>query len=185
MIAELHEASARLNRLVGNLLDVTRLGSGHVRPKLDWCDVGDLLHVTLHTLERELSGREVKVEIAPKLPLARLDFTLMQQALSNLLLNAAVHTPAGTPVLIQAVQEPGWLILSVADRGPGLPPELGERVFEKFVRAPNAPAGGSGLGLAIVKGFVEAQGGQISAANRPGGGAMFTIKIPQSAPPPN
>ncbi|HUC83583.1 MAG TPA: sensor histidine kinase KdpD, partial [Candidatus Acidoferrales bacterium] len=185
MIAELHEASARLNRLVGNLLDVTRLGSGHVRPKLDWCDVGDLVNVTLRALERELSGREVKIEAAPKLPLARLDFTLMQQALSNLLLNVAVHTPPGTPVLIQARHEPGQLILSLADRGPGLPLELGERVFDKFVRAPNAPAGGSGLGLAIVKGFVEAHGGHITAANRPGGGAIFTMYIPQTEKPPD
>ena len=184
MAAEIHEASARLNRLVGNLLDVTRLGSGHIRPKLDWCDVGDLIHVTVRGLEPELAGRDLKIEVEEKLPLARLDFTLMQQALSNLLLNAAVHTPAGTPVAIQARHEPGRLVLNVLDQGPGLPPELLTRVFDKFVRAPNAPAGGSGLGLAIVKGFVEAHGGRISAVNRPAGGAMFTITIPQTEKPP-
>jgi len=183
MAAEIQEASARLNRLVGNLLDVTRLGSGHVRPNLDWCDVGDLVHVTVRALERELAGREVKIEIPEKLPLARLDFTLMQQALSNLLLNAAVHTPAGTAIWIQARQEKSELTLSVADNGPGLPLDLLPRIFDKFFRAPNAPAGGSGLGLAIVKGFVEAHGGQISVANRPGGGAIFTIKIPQTEKP--
>ena len=107
MIAEIQEATARLNRLVGNLLDVTRLESGHVRPKLDWCDVGDLVQTTVRSLERELAGREIKVEVAEKIPLARLDFTLMQQALSNLLLNAAVHTPVGTPILLQARQENG------------------------------------------------------------------------------
>jgi two-component system sensor histidine kinase KdpD len=185
LIAELDEAAARLNRLVGNLLDVTRLGSGHVQPKLDWCDVADLVHVTVHGLESVLAGRDVKIELAPELPLVRLDFALMQQALANLLLNAAVHTPPGTPVVIQVTPEPGWLTLTVADRGPGLPPDLGERVFDKFVRAPNAPAGGSGLGLAIVKGFVEAQGGRISAANRPGGGALFAIRILQTEKPPN
>jgi len=185
MVAEIHEASARLNRLVGNLLDVTRLGSGHIRPKLDWCDVGDLIHVTVRGLDRELAGRDVKIEVAEKLPLARLDFTLMQQALSNLLLNAAVHTPAGTPVLIQARHEADRLVLNILDQGPGLPPELLTRVFDKFVRAPNAPAGGSGLGLAIVKGFVEAHGGRISAANRPAGGAMFTMTIPQTEKPPS
>lgn len=185
MVAEVHEASARLNRLVGNLLDVTRLGSGHIRPKLDWCDVGDLIHVTVRGLDRELARRDVKIEVAEKLPLARLDFTLMQQALSNLLLNAAVHTPAGTPILIQARHEADRLVLNVLDQGPGLPPELLTRVFDKFVRAPNAPAGGSGLGLAIVKGFVEAHGGRISAANRPAGGAMFTISIPQTEKPPS
>lgn len=184
MVAEIQEASARLNRLVGNLLDVTRLESGHVRPKLDWCDVGDLVQTTVRSLERELAGREIKIEVAGKIPLARLDFTFMQQALSNLLLNAVVHTPVGTPILLQAQHETGWLIFNVADNGPGLPPELLPRIFDKFFRAPNAPAGGSGLGLAIVKGFVEAHGGQISAANRPGGGAIFTIKIPQTALPP-
>jgi two-component system sensor histidine kinase KdpD len=184
MVAEIQEASARLNRLVGNLLDVTRLDSGHVRPKLDWCDVGDLVQTTVRSLERELAGRKIKIEVAEKIPLARLDFTLMQQALSNLLLNAAVHTPVGTPILLQARHESGQLVLSVADNGPGLPPELLPRIFDKFFRAPNAPAGGSGLGLAIVKGFVEAHGGQISAANRPGGGAIFTIRIPQTESPP-
>jgi two-component system sensor histidine kinase KdpD len=184
MVAEIQEAAARLNRLVGNLLDVTRLDSGHVRPKLDWCDVRDLVQTTVRLLERELAGREIEIEAAEKIPLARLDFTLMQQSLSNLLLNAADHTPAGTAILVQARHEAGWLMLIVADNGPGLPPELLPRIFDKFFRAPNAPAGGSGLGLAIVKGFVEAHGGQISAANRPGGGAIFSIKIPLTEKPP-
>jgi two-component system, OmpR family, sensor histidine kinase KdpD len=184
MVAEIQEASARLNRLFGNLLDVTRLESGHVRPKLDWCDVGDLVQTTVRLLEHELSGREIKIEVEDKIPLAKLDFTLMQQSLSNLLLNVAVHTPAGTPILLQVRHETGWLVLNVADNGPGLPPELLPRIFDKFFRAPNAPAGGSGLGLAIVKGFVEAHGGQIFATNRPDGGAIFTIRIPQRELPP-
>ena len=184
MVAEIQEASARLNRLVGNLLDVTRLDSGHVRPKLDWCDVGDLVQTTVRSVERELAGHNVAVEAMGTIPLARLDFTLMQQALANLLLNVAVHTPPGTPVLLQTRHENGKLVLTVADNGPGLPPELLPRIFDKFFRAPNAPVGGSGLGLAIAKGFVEAQGGQISAANRPGGGTTFTITIPQNELPP-
>lgn len=184
MVAEIQEASARLNRLVGNLLDVTRLDSGHVRPKLDWCDVNDLLATTVRSLDRELAGHTVKVEIEGKIPLARLDFALMQQALANLLLNAANHTPPGTQILLQARQEQASLILNVSDNGPGLPPEFLPRIFDKFFRAPNAPTGGSGLGLAIVKGFVEAHGGQISAANRPSGGAVFTIRIPQKESPP-
>ena len=184
MIMEIQEASARMNRLVGNLLDVTRLESGHMRPNLDWCDVNDLVQTTVRLLERELRGHPVKVELPEALPLARLDFTLMQQALANLLLNAAVHTPRGTRILVQVLREPGWLIFNVADEGPGLPPELLTRIFDKFFRAPNAPAGGSGLGLAIVKGFVEAHGGQISAANRPGGGAVFTIRVPHQEVPP-
>jgi len=184
MVGEIQEATSRLNRLVGNLLDVTRLDSGHMRPKLDWCDVADLIGTTVRSLQRELAGHPVKIEITGKLPLARLDFTLMQQALANLLLNAAVHTKSGTAISIQARHEPGELILTVADNGSGLSPELLPRIFDKFFRAPDAPAGGSGLGLAIVKGFVEAQGGRISAANRPGGGAVFTLNLPQKENPP-
>jgi two-component system sensor histidine kinase KdpD len=166
------------------LLDVTRLESGHVRPKFYWCDVGDLIQTTTRSIQPELSGREIKIEIAKELPLARLDFTLMQQAVANLLLNIAVHTPAGTPILLQMQHQEGQLILTISDRGPGLPPESLPRIFDKFFRGPGAPAGGSGLGLAIVKGFVEAQGGQVTAANRPNGGAVFTIRVPQSEPPP-
>ena len=185
MVGEIQEASARLNRLVGNLLDVTRLESGHVKPKLDWCDVGDLIGTTVRSLERELSRHAVKIQVAEKLPLARLDFTLMQQALANLLLNATVHTPPKTTILIQARQEGDELVITVADNGPGLSPELVPRIFDKFTRAPDAPAGGSGLGLAIVKGFVEAHGGRISAGNRPGGGAIFAIHIPHKEKPPS
>jgi len=109
----------------------------------------------------------------------------MQQALSNLLLNAVMHTPAGTPIFVQAATEDHTFVLRVVDNGPGLPPELLPRAFEKFTRARNAPAGGSGLGLAIVKGFVEAQGGTISVQNKLSGGAMFTIHLPQSESPPS
>ena len=140
----------------------------------------------MRSLERELAGRDVKIEMAEKLPLARLDFTLMQQALANLLLNAAVHTPAGTPILIQARQEKERIDSVRRGQRPGSAAGFAARGFlTNFSARPNAPAGGSGLGLAIVKGFVEAHGGQISAANRPGGGAMFTIKIPQTEKPPS
>jgi two-component system sensor histidine kinase KdpD len=135
-------------------------------------------------LDRELAGREIKMQIAEKLPLARLDFTLTQQALSNLLLNAATHTPAGTAIRIEARQQDNILELSVTDNGPGLSPELLPKVFDKFFRAPSAPAGGSGLGLAIVKGFIEAQGGQVIVVNRLEGGAVFTIRLPQTEQPP-
>jgi two-component system sensor histidine kinase KdpD len=116
--------------------------------------------------------------------LVRLDFSLVQHALANLLLNAANHTPAGTPIEVQAQLADGNLNLRVADRGPGIPPDVLPRIFDKFFRAPSAPTGGSGLGLTIVKGFVEAQGGTIAAENRPGGGALFTIRLPQKESPP-
>jgi two-component system sensor histidine kinase KdpD len=177
MADEIQEAAQRLNRLVGNLLSMTRLETGHVKPKLDWCDVEDLVLVTLDDIENDLTRHRVSVGIAPGLPLVRMDFVLMQQVLTNLLLNAAVHTPPGTTVHVSAAMEGGALVLSVADNGPGLPTEALPQLFEKFYRAPAAPAGGTGLGLAIVKGYAEAQGGQVKAQNRPEGGAIFTVRL--------
>jgi two-component system sensor histidine kinase KdpD len=184
MVDEIQEAAHRLNRLVGNLLNMTRLESGHVKPKLDWCDVADLIQVTLKELEKDLTRHKVATDIATGLPLARVDFVLMQQALANLLLNAALHTPPGTSVRVSANVQDAVLVLTVADNGPGLPPDALPFIFDKFYRAPAAPAGGTGLGLAIVKGFVEAQGGTIKAENQAGGGAVFTIRLPLAKTPP-
>ncbi len=183
LAGEIHEASDRLNRLVGNLLDMTRLESGHLKPHVDWCDVRDVINAAMKRCEKALADREVAVTTPPELPLVKMDFVLMEQALSNLLLNASVHTPAGTPVQIIAMAENKLVTVSVADRGPGLPPDSLTRVFDKFYRAPGAAAGGTGLGLSIVKGFVEVQGGQIHAENRAGGGAAFTITMPPGESP--
>jgi two-component system sensor histidine kinase KdpD len=117
------------------------------------------------------------------LPLVKMDFVLMEQALANLLLNAALHTPPGTRVQISATPANGQLALRIADDGPGIPTEALPQLFGKFYRAPGAPAGGSGLGLSIVKGFVEAHGGRVSAANRASGGAEFTIYLPLGTAP--
>jgi two-component system sensor histidine kinase KdpD len=179
LISEIQEANARLNRIVGNLLDVARLESGQVRPRLDWHDARDLVQTTLRELQRELATHPVKQEMPAAPLLVWLDFSLMQHALGNLLLNAATHTPAGTLIEVQAQLADEALVLSVADHGPGIPPEWLPRIFEKFFRAPTAPTGGSGLGLTIVKGFVEAHGGTIAVENRPDGGARFTIRLPQ------
>jgi len=111
-----------------------------------------------------------------------MDFELMLHALSNLLSNAAFHTPPGTEVQMQAKVRDGMLVLIVADNGPGIPPDSLDRVFEKFYRAPKARTGGTGIGLSLVKGFVEAQGGQVTAENRPTGGAVFTIRLPLAQP---
>jgi two-component system, OmpR family, sensor histidine kinase KdpD len=184
LIGEIQEANARLNRVVGNLLDVARLESGKVRPRLDWHDARDLVQTTLRELERELAGRSIKVEMPSEPMLGRLDVSLVQHSLANLLLNAVYHTPTNTPVEVQAQLADGNLVLSVADRGPGIPAELLPRIFDKFFRAPSAPAGGSGLGLTIVKGFIDAHGGTVTAHNRPGGGTIFTMRLPQLEKPP-
>ncbi|HTD65096.1 MAG TPA: ATP-binding protein [Candidatus Limnocylindria bacterium] len=184
MLNEIQEATTRLNRLVENLLDMTRLESGHLKPKVDWCDVSDLVNVTLRQIEREMAQHKVTTDIAPGLPLVRMDFVLIQHVLTNLLLNAATHTPPGTAVMVSANKAGDSLSLSVADRGPGLPPDSIERIFDKFFRAPNAAPGGTGLGLSIVKGFVEAHGGTVTTENRVSGGAVFTIELPLGEPPP-
>ncbi len=184
LIAEIQQSTGRLNRLVGNLLDMTRLESGQVKPRPEWCDVGDLISVSLRRNEKELSRHEVVVSLVRPLPLVKMDFVLMEQVLNNLLLNAVHYTPAGTVVEIKASAAPKILTLSVADRGPGLPPESLPHVFDKFYRAPGSPAGGTGLGLSIVKGFVEAHGGKVTAANRPFGGAEFSIQLPIDENPP-
>ncbi|MCX6997064.1 MAG: ATP-binding protein [Kiritimatiellaeota bacterium] len=183
LVAEIREATARLSRLVANLLDMARLESGHVKPRVDWCDMNDIVNAALKRVVSELANRGVSVKLPPSFPLVRVDSRLIEQALVNLLLNAAMHTPAGTPVEVSAAIEEQKVAITVADRGPGLPAEALPRIFDKFYRAPGAAAGGTGLGLSIVKGFVEAHGGHVRAANRPAGGAAFTIVLPLQEPP--
>jgi K+-sensing histidine kinase KdpD len=180
---EIEAAAARLNHVVEGLLNAARLQSGQIRPALDWCDVSDLVKVALRNAGRWLAAHPVESRVPASLPLVKADFVLLEQALSNLLVNAAVHTPPGTPIEVTARIDDRRLALEVADRGPGLPAADVERIFELFHRAPNAKPGGTGLGLAIVKGFVEAQGGKVSAANRPGGGALFTISLAAAEAP--
>jgi two-component system sensor histidine kinase KdpD len=178
LMAEIESASARLNWLVQSLLSAARIQSGQIKPKLDWCDVADVAQVALRSVGNLLLDHPLETRLAPGLPLMKLDFVLMEQALANLLVNVATHTPVGTPVELSARVEGKELILEVADRGPGLPVDELERVFDLFHRTADAKPGGTGLGLAIVKGFVEAQGGRVQAANRAGGGASFTIRLP-------
>jgi two-component system sensor histidine kinase KdpD len=178
MVSEIQEAIERLNRLVGKVLDMTRLESGHIKPKFDLSEVSELVLMAEGETRKELMRHKVTMEIAPDLPLMRMDFELMLNALTNLLSNAASHTPAGTEVQLSAKVEDGAMLLIVADRGPGIPPASLPHLFEKFYRAPNARTGGTGLGLSLVKGFVEAHGGQVKAENRAAGGTAFTIRLP-------
>lgn len=183
LVEEIDEANARLHRLVRNLLDVTRLESGHLKPNLDWCDPRDVCQVAVKNVERLLQNHPLSLEVAPTLPLVQLDFVLMEQALINLLANVAAHTPPGTPVELRVEARKDEVVFEVSDRGPGIPESELSRVFDKFCRAPGAAPGGTGLGLSIVKGFVEAQGGRVTARNREGGGAQFVIRLPVTASP--
>ncbi len=185
LVGEILASTGRLNRLVANLLDMTRLESGRVRPRLEWCDVRDLVNAAVRKSSKELAQHTVTVALPAQLPLVQLDPALIEQTLLNLLINAACHTPAGTRVDIAACASGQELSLRVADNGPGLPPASVAHVFDKFYRVPGAPPGGTGLGLSIVKGFTEAHGGRAEASNREGGGAVFTLSFPLTETPPS
>jgi two-component system, OmpR family, sensor histidine kinase KdpD len=178
LVAEIQEAAERLNRLVGKVLDMTRLESGHIKPLFNECEVNDIVNVAVAETEKDLARHTLTVDLPPDLPIIRTDFVFLQQALMNLLSNAALHTPAGTAVELRVWKTKEALCLAVADCGPGIDPQSIGRVFDKFYRAPDAPTGGTGLGLSLVKGFVEALGGKVEAENLLGGGAEFTITLP-------
>jgi two-component system sensor histidine kinase KdpD len=184
LTGEIQTAADRLNRLVENLLDMSRLDAGRLQLKLEWCDVGDVIGVALAALRNVIAGRAVQVTVAPDAPLVKLDFVLMEQVIVNLVDNACAYTPAGSPLAIDVRAEEGWIRIDLADCGPGIPPAALERIFDKFYRAPGTAAGGTGLGLSICRGLVEAHGGELTAQNRPEGGALFTVRLPQRAAPP-
>lgn len=176
---EIQTATHRLEHLVSNLLNQSRLESFAIRPQMDWCDARDLVTAARRAVGDTLSERTLTIEIPEDLPLFFADTLLMEQVLANLLLNACLHTPAGTPIQISAGVEPdrSRVFITVADRGPGLSPDVEDNLFQKFQRGEKARPGGIGLGLAIVRGFMLAQQGEVSAANRPGGGAIFTVYL--------
>jgi two-component system sensor histidine kinase KdpD len=169
----------RLNRFVGNLLDMTKLEAGALKLRRELCDVQDLVGCALAAVERRLGTRKVEVHVSSTLPPVRLDMTLMTQVLVNLLDNALKHSPAASPIEIAARAEANFLNIEINDRGPGIPEQELKKVFEKFYRIPVPErTAGTGLGLSICKGIVEAHGGMIRAENRIGGGLRIIVKLP-------
>ncbi len=177
LLDTLCEEAERLERLVGNLLDMTRLEAGALEVKREWVPVEELVGSALGRIEKRLDGRAVTTAIPADLPLAPVDPVLLEHALVNLLENALKYTPAGTPIEITARRQDGLIELELSDRGPGLP-EPTEHLFEKFVRRAPAGTGGVGLGLPIARGIARAHGGEVTAGNRPGGGARFVLALP-------
>ena len=171
----------RLNRFVGNLLDMTRIEAGAVRLNIEPCDVQDLVGCALAAIETRLDSSKVSFRMLPVMPLVPMDLVLMTQVLVNLLDNGLKYAPPGSLIEVVASTEAPWLVLEVADRGPGVPEHDLKRVFDKFYRIPVPEgAGGTGLGLSICKGIVEAHGGRITAENRAGGGLRIVIRLPLS-----
>ena len=181
LASEIHDGSRRLNRVVNNLLDMNRLESGVIRPKQEWCDVRELLESAAEIERESLTGRDVSFDVTENIPLALMDHTLIEQAVAKLVANAASYAPSRLPIEIDADYKVDRLIICVSDRGPGLPPESVNQIFEKFYRGDGRKTGGLGLGLSIARGFVEAHGGKLTAENRDGGGARFTISLPVRA----
>jgi two-component system sensor histidine kinase KdpD len=175
---EINTATIRLNRLIENLLNMSRLESGLIKPKPDWCDVNDLANSVSESLKNELQPFKFIVIIPANMPLVHIDFGLLEQVLHNLILNATQHSPYDSSIRLKFFYDSGFLTIQVMDRGPGFPPSELTSVFNKFYRGKDAKAGGTGLGLSIVKGFIEAQMGTVIAENRQNGGAIFTIKLP-------
>jgi two-component system sensor histidine kinase KdpD len=173
---ELQQAARRLTHTVNNLLDATRLESGLLQPVCEWCDPGDLVHEAVAA--SGLREGDVQINIAKNLPAVSVDSGLIQQALNALLSNAMSYGKSDRPVEVSATRDDSMLVISVADRGAGLEPGEETQVFQKFYRGPRTRPGGIGLGLSIARQLVEANGGQIVAQNRQGGGAVFSIRLP-------
>ena len=185
LLETIHEESLQLQRLVTNLLDVTRLESGVVEITKEWMPAEEMVGSALNRLETQIGDREVKVELPPNLPLVQADPVLMGQVLINLLDNALKYSPADQPIEIRGWATDRTLTLSVTDHGPGIPEGQEERIFEKLIRIQQGQARpGAGLGLAICKVVVQAHGGRISASNRATGGAQFLVSLPLGDRPP-
>lgn len=187
LLATIADETERLGRFVANLLDMTRLESGAVTLHKQAVDLGELIGSALARAGKVLAHHHVVLDVAPDLPLLELDEVLCEQVLFNLLDNAAKYAPAATAITLRAwwVRQEHAVQLQIIDEGPGIPPDLTERIFDKFFRvhATDRTRVGTGLGLAICRGFVEAMGGRITAANRADrSGAVFTLSLPATAP---
>jgi two-component system sensor histidine kinase KdpD len=183
LMATVQDEAERLNRFVGNLLDMTRLESGALEPKRDYLDLGEIVGSALDRTAKIMHRHELKVDLARDLPMLSLDAVLMEQVLVNLLDNAAKYAPPGSLIQLKVYRDERDIQIDVIDEGPGIPENALERIFDKFyrVRATDRQRAGTGLGLAICRGFVEALGGRIIAHNRTDGtGAILRVSFPVS-----
>jgi len=185
MVEMIQEESQRLDRLLGNLLELTRLEHGNLGLEREWQPLEEVVGATLTRLEAVLGPMPVKVALAEDLPPVPIDGALVELLLLNLVENAFRHAP-GSQIHLSAWALPGEVRVEVADTGPGVPEADRERIFEKFTRREGArPDGGVGLGLAICRAIARIHGGRIWVEEAPGGGAAFRFTLPvEGAPPP-
>lgn len=183
LLRTIHEETDRLERIIRNVLNLTRLESGAIGVKKEWQPLEEIIGVVLNRLSERLRERSLKLEIPLDLPLIPFDTLLMEQVFSNLMENALRHTPAGSPIEITVTPKKSAVEIAIADRGPGIPLHEEEAIFSKFTRSTHTRMG-AGIGLSICRAIIEAHGGRIWAENRPGGGAVFKLIIPVEGTPP-
>jgi two-component system sensor histidine kinase KdpD len=173
-------ASVRLNRQIDNLLNMSRLESGMLKLKIDWCDMPEIVNSVIQKL---IPGSQARIDtrMGENLPYFRLDAGIMEHVIYNLVQNALLYAPGNTVIEISVNHVSDCCVITVSDNGPGFPVSEIPRAFDKFYRGPGVKTGGTGLGLSIVKGFVEAHGGTVQLVNNPSGGSKFTVEIPAEA----
>lgn len=183
LLRTIQEEADRLNRVIRNVLDMTRLESGAITINKEWQSLDEIVGVVLNRLENRLDDHPLTVKLPGNLPLIPFDGLLIEQVLTNLFDNALKYTPAGTPLELSASESLYLVTVELADQGPGIPDGDEERIFEKFVRG-RSTGGGVGLGLAICRTIINAHGGRIWAENRPGGGTVFRFTLSAAGLPP-
>ena len=179
LLSEISIASLRLNQQVQNLLNMSRLESGIIRLKIDWCDINELVYKTIDRIGEYSKYHVLQIEMPDNLPLFKLDEGMIEQVLYNLIYNAVSYTPEGSVIKIKVISIGDQNCeITIEDNGSGFPEKEINKVFDKFYRLDHSKPGGTGLGLSIARGFVEAHNGSITLKNARSGGAVFRIMIP-------
>ena len=188
LLEEISIASLRLNNQVENLLNMSRLESGYIQPKLDWCDVKEIIYNVCNRLSEETKDHKIVYTIEDNLPLFKLDYGLMEQIIYNLIYNCSQHTPKGATIEISAKYDVDTdydshidlikkCVITISDDGYGFPADEIDRAFDKFYRFKNSKTGGTGLGLSIVKHIIEAHNGKIHVQSEINVGSEFSFTI--------
>jgi two-component system sensor histidine kinase KdpD len=178
LLAEISTASFRLNQQVENLLNMSRLESGFIQPKKDWCDINEIIYKAIKRIEENKAAQHININISPIFPVLKLDKGMLEQIIYNLLNNACLYTAPNSIIRVIVEYYNYILKIIIEDNGKGFPEDEIKNVFEKFYRLKTSKTGGTGLGLSIVKGFTEAMCGSVLLENVSTGGARFTITIP-------
>jgi len=181
LFTEIQKAALRLNMQVENLLNVSRIESGIIKAKYDWCDINELIYTTIQKLDPNIKSQKIYFVENERLPFFKLDGGLLSEVIHNILHNAIQYTPEKSTINIEASYQQNNLIIVVADDGLGFPEKEIRRIFDKFYRIPETKIGGTGLGLTIAKGYVDAHKGKIVVENNKPQGAKFTVVIPSEA----